>query len=117
MLENIFNLLSNLPLQEPSQKLPEKEKAGNHAKPQLCTQVQSTSAGASAPPDTTIFVQLLGKGMKTDMNEIQKTWALHSPLVKRIEYYFVKRHPEIQTDSFLLRSSLFSSKWNCDSNS
>lgn len=84
MLENIFNLW-NLPLQEPSQNLPEKEKAGNHAKPQLCTQVQSTSAGASAPPDATIFVQLLGKGMETDMNKIQKTWALtHLLLENRI---------------------------------
>lgn len=81
MLENIFNFLSNL-----SQKLPEKGKVGNHAKPQLCAQVHSTSAGASVPPDAAIFVQLLGEGMETDMNEIQKrTRALtHLLLENRI---------------------------------
>lgn len=81
MLENIFNFLSNL-----SQKLPEKGKVGNHAKPQLCAQVHSTSARASVPPDAAIFVQLLGEGMETDMNEIQKrTRALtHLLLENRI---------------------------------
>lgn len=100
LLENTFNFLSNLPLQEPSQKLPEKERAEDHAKPQLCTQGHSTSAWASAPPDAAISVQLLGEVTETDMKRFRR--HKHSTTsCCGIEHYFVKRHPEVWTDVYL----------------